>query len=366
MQADWAVAQDNAHCVPATCVMCLQGAQQVVFVGSELDALLLTATQPDWPVIALTQQSPQWFPADQQQQQQQQQQQEQQGEDPRRRLLGLQDEVYRLRQAYELGQQRQAVMAPAADGDHGSAAAALDTAAVSGSPSGLQLLLGQPLRQPASSNNSGEQEHGDEAQDCVAVIALPEGPALHLLSDALANLLGELHCRQAFWPSSQYASPAALYQHAYLAAQQHEAADAAAAAASEGSDASPAAAAAAAAAAGPDDPHEWQDATIVACNVLAGLAGLPVMDSWSVLGVRLLHGFLPQVAQLPGGVAGCLEQATIWPLTGLERFSDFAEDFMQYWDQSDVTKQPRSSGWPSIDDYYKVRGWGIGGGQGDK
>lgn len=317
----------------------MQGVHQVVFVGSELDALLLTATQPDWPVIALTQQTPQWYPTDPQQQQQHLLWQQQQvTEDPRRRLVALQDELQRLRQEYELGQQRQAVGAAGPGREQGLAVA---DAAVS-SPTGLQLLLHQLPRQLSGADAEQQQE-----QDCVAVIALPEGPGLHTLSVALASLLGELHCRQAFWPS-KYASPAALYDQRLALALQSKAAAEAAAAASSG-EAGDAAAAAATAAV--QDLSEVDEHVVFACTALAGLASPPVMHSWSVLAVHFLRDVLQPGH---GGVLSCLAEATVWPLTGLERFADRAEELLQYWDQTDVNKMPRSTGWPGLDDYYKV------------
>jgi hypothetical protein len=318
----------------------VQGVHQVVFVGSELDALLLTATQPDWPAIALTQQTPQWYPANPQQQQQHLLWQQQQvTEDPRRRLVALQDELQRLRQEFELGQQRQAVGAAGPGRDQGLAAA---DAAVS-SPTGLQLLLHQLPRQLYGVGAEQQQE-----QECVAVIALPEGPGLHTLSAALSCLLGELHCRQAFWPS-EYASPAALYDHRLALALQSKAA-----AAGEAADAAADAAAVADAAAGEaavQGPSELEEPVIFACTALAGLASPPVMHSWSVLAVHFLRDFLQPDH---GGVLSCLTEATVWPLTGLERFADHAGELLRYWDQTDVSKLAHSTGWPALDDYYKV------------
>lgn len=310
---------------------CAQGAQQVVFVGSELDALLLTATQPDWPVIALTHQSPQWYPEDPQQQQLYLQwQQDQHAEDPRQSLVGLRDEVLRLRQEFELGQQRQAMSASAA-GSSGSqqGAAAVPDAAVS-SPSGLQLLL-QQLPRPSSEHSGDHSE-----QDCVAVIALPEGGNSHVLANELAMLMCELHCRKASWPTDLFASPSALYSQVVQLALQRQT-DAAAGTAAD---------------AAADDPSKLEDPVVDACSALALLAGPGVLHSWSVVSVHFLRDFLPG----HGGVLDCFDQAIVWPVTGLERFSDLAAELFEYWDQTDITKQQRSTGWPSLNEFYTVSG----------
>jgi hypothetical protein len=177
---------------------------------------------------------------------------------------------------------------------------------------------------------------------------------------ALATLLGELHCRQAVWPSA-YASPAALYDHRLALALQGKAAAEAAAAASAGEAADAAAAAAADTAAAAHtaareaavQDFNIEELVVCACTALTGLASPPVMHSWSVLAVHFLRDVL-QPAH--GGVLSCLADATVWPLTGLERFADHAGELLQYWDQTDVNKVPRSTGWPALDDFYKVGG----------
>lgn len=354
----------------------LQGATQVVFVGSELEVLLLTATQPDWAVVALTPQTPQWFPCDPQQQLAHMQHQQQQlPEDPRRRLLALQDELQRIRQEYELGQQRQAAAAAAAVREQGL----LVSGVAASSPTGLQLLVNQlPYQGTAGSGQQQHQHQQGDQGDIVAVIAVQEGGSMQPLADALALLLDELHCRKAFWPSQLYASPADVAAQSMAAAAQ-------AAAAAHGEEL-PALQLAAALQATPIgvtplpailDAPAWQELLgdvgsaeqpppegLMQCLTLDNLAGPGVLSGWSLLSVHLLRDLLSEVAVTEGyeasvghqGVDECLSDATVWPMSGLERFADYSAQLLEYWDETNKAQKARSTGWPSLDQYYRVRG----------
>jgi hypothetical protein len=328
--------------------------------------LLLTALVPEWPVIALTQQTPQWHTYDstangeQYAQYVQQQLALQVPEDPRRRLAGLQADISRLQQEYDLGLTRQAAGSAGGQqqqqqlGVHlpGAGSGAIGD---SSSISGLQLLLGLP----------------PDMADCRAVVALHEGPQMELLSDALASLLGPLHCRKACWPSDAFSTPDTLLLSARQAAWQAAGMEPAV---SDGVATDDVTGSFTPTATYTTTPSEYpiytsppveppadlvaqyaaQQPAILACEVLQALAGPSIMSGWSLLSVHFLTSNLQPYH---AGVVQCLEATTIWPMPGLGRFSDYLEAIVEYWDQTNMAQQPRSTGWPALDESYKVGTW---------
>ncbi|KAF6262532.1 hypothetical protein COO60DRAFT_1699247 [Scenedesmus sp. NREL 46B-D3] len=325
-----------------------QDAATVVFVGCELDVLLLSAAGHQ--AIALTQQTPIWLdpgtalqqqqqPApelpplqqvlqlrqrqqvahlQQQQQQQQQQQHRHVPEDPRLRLSGLAAELDKLKRQYEAGAAKKQVSSSSSSS--GGSVFELEGLLVSDisqqAPSGLSLLL------PAASS---------------AVIAMPQGHEKScgsLVGSHLAGLLGEVHCRHMQWPDAYPADVAADI-----------AAAAAAAAAVDGS-------------VSPQQldqrqqqqlyQQQQQHFTALQEALLADPAAPPGQgSSWDVVLLHALQG--------PQGVAAAVDGAYVWPIMGLERFSDHAFDLLTYYQTPSMDQIAVSTGWPSLDDYYKVR-----------
>jgi hypothetical protein len=378
----------------------LSRARQVVFVDRELDALLLSSQGV--PAIALPPQAPQWptnadaaggaqAQAVQQQQQQgvsqQQQQQQQRPEDPRLRLTQLSADLAQARREYDVGVKRAAVtgggaaarakIAPSSDSSSngstgassGSASSLLsswgegsgassssstpegylvsDVGMATSSMSGLQLLLKLPAAD----------------KDCHAVIALQAsagggggaaGGSAAAAAEELAELLDKVMCRQVQWPFDVAASPEAYEQQ-----QQAVLAAAAAAAASPGSShGSPTNAA------GDDGGSptllppprppsaaavEAAQAAVAACGALRHMLGDGAMCDWSLLSVSLLLAGAAAVQR-------ALSSAYVWPISGLERFADYTLDILHYWDTTNMATLAHSSGWPSLDAYYKVGG----------
>lgn len=171
-------------------------------------------------------------------------------------------------------------------------------------PSGLSLLL------PSVST---------------AVIAMPQGherSCSSLVASHLAGLLGEVHCRHMQWPDAYPADVAA-------------------------------AAAAAAAEAALDqeqlDPQQLlqQQLSALQSELLADPTAPPGQGTgWDVLLLAELQGLQ--------GVAAAVEGAYVWPIAGLERFSDYAYDLLTYYQIPSMDEIALSTGWPSLDEYYKV------------
>jgi hypothetical protein len=320
----------------------LQDASSVVFVSCELDALLLSAA--GYPAIALTQQTPIWLDASssqqqvpwlpplqqvlqlrqrqqmahlQQQQQWQQQQHRHVPEDPRLRLSGLAAESDKLKRQYESGAARTQISSSSSSSSSNRSGFELEGLLVSdvsqAAPSGLSLLL------PSAS---------------IAVIAMPQGAeksCSNLVSSHLAGLLGEVHCRQMQWPEAYPADVAA--------------AAAAAAANGDGSLSQP-----------QPDPqqqqlvHQQQQQQLIALqdDLLADpTAPQGQGTGWDVVLLNALHG--------PQGVAAAVGGAYVWPIMGLERFSDYTFDLLTYYQTPNMDQIALSTGWPSLDEYYRVR-----------
>jgi hypothetical protein len=326
-------------------LLCLQDASSVVFVSCELDALLLSAA--GYPAIAVTQQTPIWLDPSSSQQEQQQmpllpplqqvlqlrqrqqiahlqqqpQQQQQQHrhvpEDPRLRLSGLAAELDKLRRQYESGAARKQVSGSSSSSSSNSSGFELEGLLVSdvsqAAPSGLSLLL------PSAS---------------IAVIAMPQGAeksCSSLVSSHLAGMLGEVHCRRMLWPEA-YPADAAAAQAAAAAAQ------AAAAAADSGDGSS-----------SQQQQSDLQQQLIALQDALLAdpTAPLGQVTGWDIVLLTALQG-LPSVAAAVGG-------AYVWPIMGLERFSDYTFDLLTYYQTPNMDQIALSTGWPSLDEYYKVR-----------
>jgi hypothetical protein len=333
-------------------VLWLQDASSVVFVSCELDALLLSAA--GYPAIAVTQQTPIWLDTSSSQQQQQQQvpwlpplqqvlqlrqrqqmahlqqqqwQQQQQHrhvpEDPRLRLSGLAAELDKLRRQYDSGAARKQVSSSSSTSSNASGFE-LEGLLVSDvsqpAPSGLSLLL------PSAS---------------IAVIAMPQGAdksCSSVVSSHLAALLGEVHCRRMLWPESYPADAAA------------SAAARAAAAAADSADGS----------LSQQQPdlqqqqqqqlllQQQQQLTALQDALLADPTAPPGQGSgWDVVLLTALQG--------PQDVAAAVGGAFVWPIMGLERFSDYTFDLLTYYQTPNMDQIALSTGWPSLDEYYKVR-----------
>jgi hypothetical protein len=311
-------------------VECVQDASSVVFVSCELDALLLSAA--GYAAIAVTRQTPVWLDTLQQQQgaqqlsplqqvahlQQQQWQQQQQHrhvpEDPRLRLSGLAAELDKLKRQYEAGAVKRQASTSSSSSNSGFELEGLLVSDVSQpAPSGLSLLL------PSAST---------------AVIAMPQGHERScgsLVGSHLAGLLGEVHCRHMRWPETRPADAAAAYA---------AAAPAVAAAAEEGSL--------------PEQQHApdvellQQHIAALQEHLLADPTATPGEGTgWDVVLLRELQGLQ--------GLAAAVEGAYVWPIMGLERFSDYAVDLLTYYQTPSMDQIAVSTGWPSLDEYYKVR-----------
>lgn len=312
-------------------LLCLQAASLVVFVSCELEALLLS--ELGIAAIALPQQTPTWLTADSMQRHQQVARQQQavpqqlpsevlplqqqllllrwqqqhqppqqlpqrqhMHEDPRLRLSGLTAELAKLKRQQELGSIKQASQHVSSSSS--SARRDPEGLLVSGvahpAASGLTLLL------PAAST---------------AVIAMTQGPVGDAVGSELAAMLGEVSCRHVQWPELTPVDAAAdaLEQvRQQPAGQQGQLADC----------------------------EAWHKELVHAAAVR------PHKPGWDLLLLRAVLG--------RDAVAAAVSGAYVWPIMGLERFSDHALELLTYYDTPNMDQIAVSTGWASLDGLYKV------------
>lgn len=319
-----------------TLTLTLQAASLIVFVDDELDACLLSclgiaavAIPKQLPVInapthaaeatpTLQHQFEQEHEPSEQQQswstllqfsgwrQQQQITSLQQGyEDPRLRLEGLRKELEHLKH-------EQSLSVSSLSSREGFVVANITQSYVSG----------LSLKFPAAST---------------AVLAMDSGPVGEAVGAQLASLLGEVACRQVVWPDEAAAAPTAgkLVDQSAGLVQGSAGGGTAAGAAPEGDGGL-----AAEQSASPQQAMQ---------EYLGGL-GQQLRNGgvvcWNFPLVHAMFG--------AAGVTSCVTNACIWPIPGLERFSEHAADLLNSYDTSDVGSSAVSTGWESLDAMYKV------------
>jgi hypothetical protein len=160
----------------------------------------------------------------------------------------------------------------------------------------------------------------------LAVIAMEQGPEGQAVGGELAQLLGEVACRHMLWPGVTPGQAAA--------------------------------AAAAGAVLGSADPLEGETGTssiytaaaaAAAEELLHGLQqalNAPDVMSWTCVLVNALLG--------PQQLLSCIDEAYVWPIAGLERFSEHTAELLTYFKTPDMGKLALPTGWSSLDHYYKV------------
>jgi hypothetical protein len=326
--------------------MCVQGVRRVVFVASELDALVLSSC--GLAAVALPAQSPQW----RHEQQAQHAQQQAHGlsappvrlEDPRLRLTQLSADLAQLRREHDIGLKRAAVTGSpppqsSSSGDDSSSSSSGAATSAWGGDAPEGLLVSDVGGSGGSSISGLQLLLKARDRDVHAVIAMQGGPDAAAAGEELAELLDKVLCRAAQWPMLPAATPA-----------EHEALAAAAAAAAAAADAGDSAELVPAVVAPAGADHDT-------CQAVRAMLGDAAMAAWSPLLVGVLLG--------EQAVLEAVDRAYVWPITGLERFADHALDMLRYWDTTDMGRLAVSSGWPSLDDFYMAsvegEGWlGVG------
>eukprot|EP00878_Enallax_costatus_P020576 GHUV01021757.1.p1 GENE.GHUV01021757.1~~GHUV01021757.1.p1 ORF type:complete len:704 (+),score=272.75 GHUV01021757.1:606-2717(+) len=317
----------------------VQDAKVVVFVTDELDVILLSALGV--AAVALTKQRPvlniqtitqSLFQRQQQQQEQeqcdqqeyqqplQQQQQldtglwpllqlslerqlqhfrsssQQSKEDPRLRLKGLEEEMQLLQRVHRVNTSSGSSTSSGVDGLQPSEGLRVGDVA-DRQVAGLNLMF------PAATT---------------AVIAMGSGPVGDAVADELARLLGEVLCNKVSWPAA------------------HGPADAAAQIAADYATSNGPAAAAA---------QQYWSALESQLEYLGS-------TQWNFL---LVHEIYQRYNQSGAdAVRNCINNATIFPIAGLERFSDYAPQLVAYYETPDVGSLAVETGWPSLDECYRV------------
>jgi len=177
---------------PPNCLSCCQGAGQVVFVSSELDALALSAAGV--PAIAVAQQTPSWKRQQHWQQQQQHQghqQSHQHVEDPRLRLTGLAAELSQL-------QQQQNLKGGSDASSGGSSSSGSSSGGSSSSGSSGTSGAGLVVSDVSSSSLTGLSLLVPSAN--IAVIAMEQGPEGQAVGGSWPSFLGR-------WPAGKCCGP---------------------------------------------------------------------------------------------------------------------------------------------------------------
>lgn len=346
-----------------------QGADTVTFVSCELEALLLSAAGE--VAVALPRQAPMWaqdivagsslstssatgagLHPDPGQQQQQQQQAPLQAnassvsqplppllqllqlrattartragslgglEDPRLRLAGLTADLSARRRRHQVSSSGTTAAAPAAqrlDWPPDDGLAISDVGETP--PTGLSLLA----------PNAG-----------AAVLALEQGPVGEAVAAELAGLLGEVACRQMLWPQPTPWLAAAL-----------AAGPASPASPPGSSNGSGGGGDGSTSNSGSDNRGDGDGVALSTADpVAAAIAALPgeSVPGWSVVLLQALCG--------QDAVLQALRAAFVWPIPGLERFSDHLLELSSYYRTPSSDSLALPTGWTCLDQYYKAR-----------
>lgn len=241
------------------------------------------------------------------------------------RLQGMAAELKRLRDEYDMGGIKKQRVSSSGSGP--SQGGLVVTSVTQEQKLGLELMF------PAAK---------------YAVIAVDSGPVGDAVGAELASLLGEVLCRRVCWP--QTTSPITEAEGTTAAQPADDSVDQSAGLVqSRNADDSTAAA-------DLNDAAAWQqDGSIQysqpGSSKLHQQLQEAAVNNWDFMLVNRLMG--------PEAVLQCISDAYIWPIAGLERFSEHALDLLTYYQTPNLDNLAVSTGWPSLDSYYKVQQYAL-------